>query len=358
MLAALVPVVVACASVSRSTPTARPTPPARPTPVAPVAPSETAVASASSPEARSAEETVDEADLLDEHGGDDPVDEAPTAAEAVPSPNLACAPQSPLPFLIRSAYSPVSAKKQAFERALRYRTETYGHVKGFGDPAWNPTAAKAHAVKVELFGLSVTVHSKIVPALRCVEAEIKATCGATPYTPVVLAGLRGHNTFRAGEVTNHMFGIAVDVDPLRNSCCGCVAKWKASPLCKKKAASIWERMEMPRCWVDAFEKYGFYWLGRDVLQDTMHFEFLGDPDRVSAPKTLLAGDAPPGPPSEPSNAEQSEPVAAPSPKVAKPAAKAGGKEAAAPKAGKDTAKAKAKPAGKKPKAPAKKKPKT
>jgi hypothetical protein len=32
--------------------------------------------------------------------------------------------------------------------------------------------------------------------------------------------------------------------------------------------------------VHAFERYGFYWLGHDVLQDTMHFEFLGDPDRI------------------------------------------------------------------------------
>ncbi|QUS47068.1 hypothetical protein F1331_25700 [Salmonella enterica subsp. enterica serovar Dessau] len=28
---------------------------------------------------------------------------------------------------------------------------------------------------------------------------------------------------------------------------------------------------------------GFYWLGHDVLQDTMHFEFLGDPDKVIEP---------------------------------------------------------------------------
>jgi hypothetical protein len=37
---------------------------------------------------------------------------------------------------------------------------------------------------------------------------------------------------------------------------------------------------MPECWVHAFERYGFYWLGHDVLRDTMHFEFLGDPARI------------------------------------------------------------------------------
>jgi hypothetical protein len=39
-------------------------------------------------------------------------------------------------------------------------------------------------------------------------------------------------------------------------------------------------MAMPECWVHSFERYGFYWLGHDVLRDTMHYEFLGDPDRI------------------------------------------------------------------------------
>jgi hypothetical protein len=39
-------------------------------------------------------------------------------------------------------------------------------------------------------------------------------------------------------------------------------------------------MAMPRCWVSAFEKFGFYWLGHDELADTMHFEFLGDPRKI------------------------------------------------------------------------------
>ena len=39
-------------------------------------------------------------------------------------------------------------------------------------------------------------------------------------------------------------------------------------------------MAMPKSWVEVFEKYGFYWLGHDVLQDTMHFEFLGEPEKI------------------------------------------------------------------------------
>ena len=96
----------------------------------------------------------------------------------------------------------------------------------------------------------------------------------------MLSGLRDKNTYHGGEVTNHLWGIALDLDPKLNPCCGCTKKWKASPLCKKKVTEEFERMAMPKCWVDAFEKYGFYWLGHDVLKDTMHFEFLADPEKV------------------------------------------------------------------------------
>ncbi len=216
---------------------------------------------------------------------DDEDEEAPAAsasvvASAAPVATAVCNPQKAFEFLIRKNYIPVKTKTKQHEKALRYKTVTYGSVKGVGDGSWNKTTAKSETVATTVFGLPVTVHKKIVPAIRCAEAEIKATCGATPYTPKVLSGIRDKNTYRAGEVTNHLWGIALDIDPALNSCCGCVKKWQQNPLCKKKAKEIWERMSMPKCWVDAFEKYGFYWLGHDVLRDTMHFEFLADPDQV------------------------------------------------------------------------------
>ena len=75
--------------------------------------------------------------------------------------------------------------------------------------------------------------------------------------------------------------VAVDIEPDKNTCCGCVAPWNEHPLCKQKGKTVWERMVMPRSWVETFEKYGFYWLGHDTLEDTMHFEFLGDPDKIT-----------------------------------------------------------------------------
>jgi hypothetical protein len=224
-----------------------------------------------------------EATHAEEEPDDDDEDEAPIAA---PSASVSmpatpvCNPQKPFDYLIRKNYIPVKTKTKEHEKALRFRSETYGSIKGYGDPSWNKVTAKSEAVSTTFFGLTVTVNKKIVPAIKCAEAEIKATCGAFPYQPKSLSGLRDKNTYRAGEVTNHLWGIALDIDPTLNSCCGCVKKWQQSPLCKKKAKDIWERMAMPKCWVDAFEKYGFYWLGHDVLKDTMHFEFLADPTQI------------------------------------------------------------------------------
>jgi hypothetical protein len=245
------------------------------------------VAASSAPvEASSSASEVDE---------DEPEEEVAPPAPP-PPPVASCNPQKPFEYLIRSSYIPVKIKKKEHEKALRWRTTQYGYVKGFGDASWNSTLAKDQAVSTTFFGLTVSVNKKIVPAIKCAETEIKATCAATPYAPSVLSGIRTKNTYRAGEVTNHLYGIALDIDPLLNSCCGCVKKWQANPLCKKKVKTIYERMAMPKCWVDAFEKYGFYWLGHDALMDTMHFEFLADPDQImvtpSAPKVVAATTTP------------------------------------------------------------------
>ena len=197
----------------------------------------------------------------------------------------ACPVQSPQKFLIRGSFIQHGAlNAAAHDRALRYRAEQYGSVEGFGLERYNKEKAYASATTVRFMDLPLQIHKKIAPALRCVEHAIRRTCtGAKErYIPRALGGFRTANTYRGGEISNHLFGIAIDIDPDRNPCCGCVAPWPNHPACRSSSSTIFERTALPRCWIDAFERYGFYWLGRDPdLRDTMHFEFLGDPQLIA-----------------------------------------------------------------------------
>jgi len=176
-----------------------------------------------------------------------------------------------------------------------WRTERYGYYPGFGKRSANGFAPVHYTRDTVFQGIHITINENLVAPLRCIERKLATSCATCaerpelpgecskkfPYHPRHLSGLRTKNTFRGGEVSNHVYGIAVDVDPSDNTCCGCVGKWKSHPMCRKKGEPH-ERMIMPYCWVEVFESYGFYWLGRDKLQDTMHFEFLGDPAIVQA----------------------------------------------------------------------------
>ena len=195
-----------------------------------------------------------------------------------------CRPQKPQDFLKRPFFvrrGQLDARRN--NRALKFRVDLYGRVHGVGLDELNPETAVSQAVMTRFFKLPVQVHRAVAPALRCVEKRIRKTCrdANERYTPKALGGFRAANTYRGGEVSNHLFGIALDIDPDRNPCCGCVEPWPAHPACQGDAETIFERTALPRCWIYAFERYGFYWLGRDpYLRDTMHFEFLGDPRKV------------------------------------------------------------------------------
>ncbi|HEU4538870.1 MAG TPA: M15 family metallopeptidase [Polyangiaceae bacterium] len=205
---------------------------------------------------------------------------APAPAEPAAAAPGGCAEQSAQEFLMRRSYTPVGSHAGEHTRALTYRAERYGAPPGLalaGLPA-----ARENAVATTFFGVNVNLNRKIVPALRCVEEKIVAECGQA-YKPHALSGIRYKNTFRGGEVSNHLFGIALDVDATLNPCCNCVEPFRSNPRCKRKGAPE-DRMAMPYCWVKVFERYGFYWLGHDALADTMHFEFLGDPDLVAPAK--------------------------------------------------------------------------
>jgi hypothetical protein len=233
-------------------------------------------AASASPQPSSARPASDTHEHARDPDDDDDEDDGPIR-EAVERSTPRCRRQQPLPFLVRGNYL---HHRGEHARAIRWRTEHYGYFEGFGEREWNAHRPRFYARRTRFMGLPVTINQRVIPALRCVEAEIQRTCRAHPYRPRTLAGIRFRNTYHSGEITNHAYGIAIDIDPDRNTCCHCVGHWSEHPLCRRETRTIWERMVMPECWVNAFERYGFYWLGHDTLQDTMHFEFLADPDRI------------------------------------------------------------------------------
>jgi hypothetical protein len=198
-------------------------------------------------------------------------------------------PQAAQAFLIEAhlhGQNLMSGKAQVawwatLQRSIRYRTEQYGYYSGFGLRSWNPKPLSSQMRALKFAGHSLVMHERVIPALRCVERAIERDCREQPYRPRSLAGMRRTNTYFGGDVSNHVYGIALDIDPSDNPCCNCVEPWRSNPRCRGKK-DAWERMAMPRCWVSAFEQYGFYWLGHDELKDTMHFEFLGDPAQLAS----------------------------------------------------------------------------
>jgi hypothetical protein len=208
---------------------------------------------------------------------------------AIAMPSLAatthhkCRTQRPQAFLERPTYVRNGAiVGDAHAKAIRYRVANYGFINGMGQEAINRTSAESMATRTEFFGRAIRVNRRIVPALQCVEERIEHQCTKPrdAYYPKNIGGMRVSNTIRGGEISNHLFGIAIDIDPDRNPCCHCVGDWKKDPKCAKAVKSPFERAALTHCWVDAFDHFGFYWLGRDSLEDTMHFEFLGDPKRI------------------------------------------------------------------------------
>src|SRR5690349_1748837 len=124
---------------------------------------------------------------------------APSAPPTAPAPAPAAEPaslcneQTPQAFLVNAHFDSFNATggtarewKQILDKAVRYRTEQYGYVKGFGKEAWNASTPTDQARVVTFFGVEVSLHRRIAPALACVETAIRAQCADHPYQPYVL----------------------------------------------------------------------------------------------------------------------------------------------------------------------------
>jgi len=181
-------------------------------------------------------------------------------------------------FLKREVVKRSPNPAAALKTSIQYRISHYGHFPAGPYHEVNPTPVGNNIQDVTFLGLPAKVNKKIVGALTCVEQAIQTECLLTPYFAEHLSTFRTVNSYRGGELSNHVFGTAIDLDPAINPCCGCVPPWSDDPICQIPNQTAWERTKIPACYIKAFERFGFYWLGRDPdLQDTMHFEYLGQP---------------------------------------------------------------------------------
>ena len=128
-------------------------------------------------------------------------------------------------------------RRAARRRSEEYRTQQYGYFPGFGRRQDNARPPRAFARRTTFMGRVVVMHEKVVPALACVEQALRRDCSDHPYQPERVTGMRDHNTYKDYEVSNHVYGIALDIDSDKNPCCGCVGKWREAKACRKQVKS-------------------------------------------------------------------------------------------------------------------------
>ncbi|HTL11602.1 MAG TPA: hypothetical protein VL588_03895, partial [Bdellovibrionota bacterium] len=123
---------------------------------------------------------------------------APCLAAQAP---VECHPQEAQEFLLRST---TIHNPEALKRSIAYRRQEYG-----SPVSTDAGSAASQAVDTLFMGLPVKLHRRIVDAVACAEKKIRSEC-AEPYHAGHLSGLRLKNTYTGGEVSNHLFGLALD----------------------------------------------------------------------------------------------------------------------------------------------------
>lgn len=167
-------------------------------------------------------------------------------------------------FLVRAEY--LKHGRAGINKANTWRTMTYTRIR-----------------QTSFMGHRIMLHESVHEPLKCVEQHISIMCD-DPYQINAVSGWRTRNTYRYPEISNHVFGLAIDIDPERNPCCGCNGKWAKVELCKGVKSHEVGPYELPDCWIAAFNAYGWAWLGDDpILHDTMHFEYLAKPGDFKCP---------------------------------------------------------------------------
>jgi RHS repeat-associated protein len=153
-------------------------------------------------------------------------------------------------------------------------TGSYDHIAWTGRVTWQTPGWKlTEAGRLRRYGASARVVRSRLVTIKWLGKRIKVHKLARRQFEAVAKDIRNHSTWRPRVVytylwrhigwdprrplSNHSFGIAIDIDPAQNP--------QSSRL----------RTNLPKVVVKAFERQGARWGGRYVhaLKDAMHFEF-------------------------------------------------------------------------------------
>lgn len=123
----------------------------------------------------------------------------------------------------------------------------------FGRAGYNLTS-------FNLFGHDITVNERIIDSLKTIQDEVNAL--NTGYTFDDIQGYNLRWKRFGGGMSLHSWGIALDINPLRNPYQGNIDGPTST--------------DIPQPIIDTFKKHGFFWGGDwEGYRDAMHFEWYG-----------------------------------------------------------------------------------
>ena len=146
-----------------------------------------------------------------------------------------------------------------------YASRGSGHVTTVSVPVWQ-YADSSHTKKVNKT-ITLTVHKNIATTVQAIFKEIY---NGSEQFPIYSAGC-----YRAGEVSEHGIGVAIDINPNENyQCSNSGTAWTGSYW---RPGSDPYSIPVDGDVVRTFRKYGFGWGGVDwnSSHDYMHFSYFG-----------------------------------------------------------------------------------
>lgn len=132
---------------------------------------------------------------------------------------------------------------------------------------------------VSFLGFRVSVHERIVSALKEAAADCQELRGKDPRVAAFFAGISEIDGFNYRDVagTNtrsyHGYGLAVDLIPRSYANTQPYWRWAMERGQDWWAIPYDHRWMVPDSVIAAFERHGFVWGGKWLFFDTMHFEY-------------------------------------------------------------------------------------